>query len=148
MQLRKWFTSRVAKYSASSILSSAAEEGMFLLLSWWLSDSLSGFALTLLPLLGARTIACFIHFEINRRLVFQSERSAWLALLLYFLQAIPLAVLQLVLTFGTYWLFDIGEDQIALRGGIYALVMVALFVVGFLLQKFWVFAAQEKAERA
>jgi putative flippase GtrA len=148
MQLRKWFTSRVAKYSASSILSSAAEEGIFLLLSWWLSDSLSGFMLTLLPLLGARIVSCLINFEINRRLVFQSERSVGVALLLYFLQAIPLAVLQLVLTFGAYWLFDIGEEQIALRGGIYALVMVVLFVVGFLLQKFWVFAAQEKAERA
>lgn len=148
MQLRKWFTSRVAKYSASSILSSAAEEGIFLLLSWVLSDSLSGFMLTLLPLLGARTVSCLINFEINRRLVFQSERSVGVALLLYFLQAIPLAVLQLALTFGAYWLFDIGEEQIALRGGIYALVMVVLFVVGFLLQKFWVFAAQEKAERA
>jgi putative flippase GtrA len=104
--------------------------------------------MTLLPLLGARTISCLINFEINRRLVFQSERSVGTALLLYFLQAIPLAVLQLVLTFGAYWLFDIGEEQIALRGGIYAMVMVVLFVVGFLLQKFWVFAAQEKAERA
>ena len=148
MQLRKWLCSRIVKYSASSFLSSVAEEGVFLLLSWWLSDTFTGFILTLLPLLGARIVSCLINFEINRRLVFQSDRSVGVALLLYFLQAIPLAVLQLVLTFGTYWLFDIGEDQIALRGGIYALVMIALFFVGFLLQKFWVFAAQEKAERA
>lgn len=148
MQLRKWLSSRFVKYSASSFLSSVAEEGVFLLLSWWLSDTLTGFVLTLLPLLGARIVSCFINFEINRRLVFQSERSVGMALLLYFLQAIPLAVLQLVLTFGAYWLFDIGEDQIALRGGIYALVMIALFVVGFVLQKFWVFAATEKGARS
>ena len=59
-----------------------------------------------------------------------------------------LSLFPLVLTFGAYWLFDIGEEQIALRGVIYALVMIGLFVVGFVLQKFWVFAATEKGARS
>ncbi len=147
MRFRKWLSSRFLKYSVSSFLSSVAEEGVFLLLTWWLSGLLTGFALTLLPMLGGRLVSCLINFEINRRLVFQSQRSTAVALLLYFMQAIPLAVLQLVLTFGAYWLFDVAEEQIALRGVIYAIVMILLFAVGFLLQKFWVFAATEKAER-
>lgn len=147
MGLRKWLNRPFFKYSVSSFLSSTTEEGVFLLLTWWLSGILTGFALTLLPMLGGRLVSCLINFEINRRLVFRSQRSRGMALLLYFMQAIPLAVLQLLLTFGAYWLFDIAEDAVVLRGGIYALIMIMLFVVGYLLQKFWVFAATEKAER-
>ena len=147
MGLQKLFSRPFFKYSVSSFLSSAAEEGVFLLLTWWMSGILTGFSLTLLPMLSGRLVSCLINFEINRRLVFRSQRSTGMALLLYFMQAIPLAVLQLLLTFGVYWMFDIAEDAVALRGGIYALIMVMLFVVGYLLQKFWVFAATERTER-
>lgn len=135
------------KYTASSFLSSAAEEGVFLLLTWLLSRSLEGFALALLPMAGGRVVSCFINFYINRKLVFHSQRPVGTALLRYFLQAIPVAVLQILLTYGIYALFSVGEGQVALRGAIYAGVMTALFVVSFLTQKFWVFSATEKAER-
>ena len=135
------------KYTASSFFSSLAEEGVFLLLTWLLGSSLAGFALALVPMAAARVVSCFINFYINRRLVFHSQRPVGAALLRYFLQAIPVATLQILLTYGLYALCDIGEEQVALRGVIYAGVMTALFIVSFLAQKFWVFSATEKAER-
>lgn len=135
------------KYTASSFLSSVAEEGVFLLLTWLLGSSMTGFALALLPLVGGRLISCFMNFYINQKLVFCSQLPVGPALLRYFLQAIPVTVLQLLLTYGIYALCSIGEEQVALRGVIYAGVMTVLFVVSFLAQKFWVFSATEKAER-
>ena len=134
-------------YTVSSFLSSVAEEGVFLLLTWLLGSSLAGFALALVPMAGGRLVSCFLNFYINRKLVFHSQRPVGVALLRYFLQAIPVAVLQILLTYGIYALCGIGEEQVALRGVIYAGVMTALFVLSFLAQKFWVFSATEKAER-
>ncbi len=134
------------KYTASSFLSSVVEEGVFLLLTWLLSGSMTGFALALLPMAVARLVSCLMNFYINRKLVFYSQRPLGAALLRYFLQAIPVAVLQILLTYGIYALCHIGEEQVTLRGIIYAGVMTALFIVSFLAQKFWVFSATKKAE--
>lgn len=147
MTARKGPGRHFLKYTASSFLSSVAEEGVFLLLTWLLSGSMTGFALALLPMAAARLVSCFMNFYINRKLVFHSQRPVGGAMLRYFLQAIPVAVLQILLTYGIYALCSIGEEQVALRGVIYAGVMTALFVVSFLAQKFWVFSATEKAER-
>lgn len=135
------------KYSASSFISSAAEEGVFLLLVWLVAGTMSEFWVDLLPMVIARLVSCVINFYINQKLVFQSDRPMGIAFLRYMLQAAPIALLQLVLTFGSYALFSITEDQVALRGVIYAVIMIGLFVVGYILQKLWVFKATEKAER-
>lgn len=135
------------KYSASSFLSSVAEEGVFLALTWLLSSISTGFWLTLIPMVGGRFISSLINFYINQKLVFKSQRSAGGAMLRYFMQAIPVAVLQFVLCYGIYAICQIGEEQVALRGVIYACVMTGLFVVSYLAQKWWVFSATEKAER-
>ena len=135
------------KYSASSFISSVAEEGMFLLMVWLLPGVLPGFWVDLLPMVVARLVSCVINFYINLKLVFQSQRPMGIAFLRYMLQATPIAVLQLVLTFGIYALFSVTEEQVALRGVIYAGIMVALFLVSYLLQKLWVFKTTEKAEK-
>ena len=135
------------KYSASSFISSVAEEGMFLLMVWLLPGVLPGFWVDLLPMVVARLVSCVINFYINQKLVFQSQRPMGIAFLRYMLQATPIAVLQLVLTFGIYALFSVTEEQVALRGVIYAGIMVALFLVSYLLQKLWVFKTTEKAEK-
>lgn len=144
---KQWMNKRFLKYSASSFLSSVAEEGVFLVLTWLLGSISTGFWLALLPMAGARLVSCFINFYINQKLVFQSQRSTGGAMLRYFLQAIPVAVLQFVLCYGIYAIFQIGEEQVGLRGLIYAAVMIVLFVVSYLAQKWWVFSATEKAER-
>jgi putative flippase GtrA len=120
---------------------------MFLLMVWLLPGVLSGFWVDLLPMVVARLVSCVINFYINQKLVFQSQRPMGIAFLRYMLQATPIAVLQLVLTFGIYALFSVTEEQVALRGVIYAGIMVALFLVSYLLQKLWVFKATEQAEK-
>ena len=135
------------KYTASSFISSVAEEGVFLLSAWLLSGQLSDAAVALLPMVIARMVSNIINFYINQKLVFQSQRSIGVAFVRYMLQALPVAVLQLVLTTGIYALCSIGEEQVALRGVIYAGVMTALFVVSYIMQKLWVFKATENAEK-
>ena len=147
MEKQKISRGHFLKYTASSFLSSVAEEGVFLLLTWLLGNSLTGFALALVPMAMGRLVSSLMNFCINRKLVFHSQRPVGVALLRYFLQAIPVAVLQVLLTYGLYALLGIGEEQVALRGAIYAGVMTALFAVSFLAQRCWVFSETEKAER-
>lgn len=135
------------KYTVSSFVSSVAEEGAFLLVAWLLAGTLPKTLVDLLPMVIARLVSCVINFYINQKLVFQSDRPMGIAFLRYMLQATPIAVLQLALTFGAYALFQIDETQVGLRGVIYAGIMIALFVVSYILQKLWVFKATEKAER-
>ena len=135
------------KYSASSFISSAAEEGVFILLAWLLAGVLPRAFVDLLPMLIARLVSCVINFYINQKLVFRSQRPMAVAFLRYMLQALPIALLQIALTYGIYALFSIGEEAVALRGGIYAGIMILLFAVSYLLQKLWVFRETEKAER-
>ena len=145
--MKKRLNKQFLKYSASSFVSSVAEEAVFVVMTWMLSDISNGFWLTLIPMAVARLVSCFINFYINQKLVFQSQRSVGGAMLRYFLQAIPVAVLQFVLCYGCYEVFRIGEEQVLLRSLIYGVVMIVLFVVSFLAQKWWVFSATEKAER-
>lgn len=135
------------KYSASSFVSSLVENGVYLLLTYLLSRNLNGFALACVPLVVARTISGFINFNINRKLVFRSQRSTGAAMLRYFIQVIPIMALQMLLTFGIYTIFQIGAEQVILRGIIYAGVMLSLFVVNFILQQIWVFSYRDEKSK-
>ena len=148
--MRKWKlpSKDFLKYTASSLFSSLAEEGVFLLLTWLLNSVATEFMLALVPMVGGRLVSCFLNFGINQKLVFKSQRSWGSALLRYFMQAIPVAILQFLLSYGCYALFQIGEEQVAMRGIIYACVMTGLFFVSFLAQKLWVFSWTEKANRS
>lgn len=147
MKLGKLPVQYLLKYTASSFCSTVAEESVFLLLTWLLHDSVSGFWLVAIPMASGRLVSSFLNFWLNQKLVFRSRRPAGGAMLRYFAQAIPVAILQMVLTYGVYSWCNIGEDQVILRGVIYAGVMTGLSVISFLLQKFWVFSATEKAEK-
>lgn len=144
--MKKWANSRFVKYTASSLVSSAAEEGIYLLLTWLLGGVLGKFALALIPMVVARGASGLMNFWINRKLVFKCNLPLWGALGRYTAQAVPVSVMQFLLTYGVYEIFHIGEEQVILRGVIYAGVMVVLFVVGFVAQKLWVFRATEKKE--
>jgi len=99
--------------------------------------------LAAVPLVIARSSASFINFRVNQKLVFKSGCATKVAIRRYFFQAVPVMLAQIVLTFGIYTLFQIEEEQVLLRGVIYAGVMTVLFVVSFILQQLWVFSYRE-----
>lgn len=132
------------KYTASSLISSVVDEGLFLLMTHLLNDVLTGIALTAIPVTVARAISSWVNFLINQKLVFQSGGSTGKKALRYFATAVPLMILQMILTYGAYSLFGIGEEAVLLRGLIYAIVMIVLFFVNFFVQQRWVFSNKKK----
>ena len=134
------------KYLTSSVITAVAEEGLFLLLTLLLSKSLTGFLLTFLPVAVARAGSATLNFAINRKWVFPGVGAAKGALLRFYLQQLPVSRAQMLLTYGVYSLLHIGEEQVLLRGVIFACVMPVIFVLNFLGQKLWVFAKPKEKE--
>ncbi|MBE6934795.1 MAG: hypothetical protein E7462_07120 [Ruminococcaceae bacterium] len=143
MGISKKKAKQFIKFSASSFVSASVEEVLYLLFTFLLSRHLSGFLLAAVPLVIARSSASFINFRVNQKLVFKSGCATKVAIRRYFFQAVPVMLAQIVLTFGIYTLFQIEEEQVLLRGVIYAGVMTVLFVVSFILQQLWVFSYRE-----
>ena len=132
------------RYSVSALVSAALDEGLYLLLSHWLVGALSGFALTAVPAACARLLSSVFNFIVNKKLVFKSKGAVLKALMRYYMLAIPNAILQILLTHGTYLVFGITPEQTGVRAIVYAVVMAVLFVVSFILQKRWVFASKQQ----
>lgn len=130
------------KYTASSLVSSVIDWVIFVLMTDWLKTSVSGIALTALPLIVARGISSWINFTINQKLVFHSECSTCKALCKYFVTAVPLAVAQMLLTYAVNSVFNIDEHAVLLRAVVYAIVMTVLFFVNFFIQQKWVFSTK------
>lgn len=128
------------RYTASSLISSVVDEGIFVLLSSLLQGLLSGFMLTAVATAGARITSSLLNFCMNKRLVFRSNVPTGKAIIRYYALAIPIALAQMLLTHGVYSLLHIGAGQVILRAVIYAVVMVVLYLVSFLVQQRWVFA--------
>ena len=131
------------KYTLSSLLSAAVDEGLFTLLSHVLQGILSGFALTAVPAALARLVSSLLNFFMNKKMVFEKKGGTARAMLRYYALAVPLALLQIGLTHGVYLLFNISASQTALRAVLYAVVMVVLFIASFLIQQRWVFAGKK-----
>ncbi len=135
------------RYSASSLICAAVDEGLYALLAHALQGSLSELALSLVPGGIARLCSSLLNFCLNKHLVFHSRSSTGKALLRYYGLAIPQAVAQLLLDYGLNELFRVGSAQTGLRALIHLGVMVVLFVVSFMIQQRWVFAPEkEKGE--
>ena len=132
------------KYTLSSLLCSFVDEGLFIYLSHLLCNTLSGFLLTAVPILISRLISSVMNFFVNRRLVFHSHLNLRKAFFRYFSLVIPQGVLQLGITFGLYELFQISAQRTLVRGGVHALVMIALFFVSYTIQQRWVFSGTEE----
>lgn len=127
------------KYTASSLISSVVDEGIFLLMTYSLQHVLTGIALTAVPVVVARMISSWVNFVVNQKVVFHSEGATGRKAFRYFITAIPLLLAQMLLTHGVYSLFHIGEHKVLLRGVLYAIVMVVLFFINFFVQQKWVF---------
>ena len=127
------------RYTMVSLLSSVVDEVLFILLSTLLMTPLSGLALTASATIGARIASSMFNFFMNKKVVFQSDVPTGKAIMRYYALAIPIALAQMLLSQGLYLLFGITDAQMILRATIYAMVMVLLYLVSFLVQQRWVF---------
>ena len=134
------------RYTLSSLFSSLMDQCMFTLLSFLLHTALSGFWLTAVPTVVARLVSSLVNFFINKKAVFHSHTSTFKALLRYYVVAIPTMFAQMGLTYAITHIFSIQEEQVLLRSVVYAGVMVALFIVGYMAQQRWVFACRNTKE--
>lgn len=132
------------RYTASSLISSVVEEGLFTLLTWLLAGVLAGPWITAVPSITARALSSVLNFFLNKVMVFKSKMSTRRALLRYIALAVPQLIAQIVLSEFFYILFRVGAEQTIARAVIYAVVMVVLFVFSFIIQQRWVFAENRK----
>lgn len=135
------------RYALSSLVSAAADTGLFGLLSFLLAGLLAGTALTAAATAGARLLSSLLNFSLNRYLVFRCGGPLGRSLLRYYALALPLLLAQFLLTEGAFRAAHISDRQTLLRTVIYAAVMSALFVGSYVLQHRWVFAPDQKEER-
>ena len=132
------------RYTLSSLASAVVDTAAYSLLSGILKGILKGLALTSAAGVGARVISSLLNFFLNKKLVFNSTVSTGKAMLRYYMLAVPQMAAQVLLTQGVYALFSIPDTATGLRTLLYAVVMTALYVVSFMIQQRWVFAAEKK----
>ena len=134
------------RYTLSSLTSAVVDTGVYSLLGWALRGLLSGLILTAAAGIGARVISSLLNFFLNKKLVFESSVSTSKAMLRYYMLAIPQMAAQVLLTQGVYALLGIPDSATGLRTLLYAVVMTVLYVVSFMIQQRWVFAADRRAK--
>ena len=135
------------RYTLSSLTSALVDTGVYTLLGWALRGLLSGLTLTAAAGIGARVVSSLLNFFLNKKLVFESSVSTSKAMLRYYMLAIPQMAAQVLLTQGVYALLGIPDTATGLRTLLYAVVMTALYVISFMIQQRWVFAADKKAKQ-
>ncbi len=145
-RIYKLILSHFFKYTASSLISSVVDTGLFMLLGWALAGWLNEPWITAVPTTVARIISSLVNFFINQKLVFHSKLSTGKSLLRYIILAVCIFLSQFALTYGVYQLFSIGEARVILRGCIYVIVMTVLFIVSYIAQKRWVFSNKRNAK--
>ena len=131
------------RYTLSSLVSAVVDTLGYSLLDWLLAPILHGFALTAASGVGARVISSLLNFFLNKCLVFQAHVDTRKAMLRYYMLALPQMAAQVLLTQGAYALLSISDNANTLRTVIYALVMVALYFLSYMIQQRWVFAPQK-----
>ena len=134
------------RYTLSSLASAVVDTGAYSLLSWLLRGICSGLSLTAAAGIGARVISSLLNFFLNKNLVFASSVSTSKAMLRYYTLAIPQMAAQVLLTQGVYMLLGIPDTATGLRTVLYAVVMTALYIISFMIQQRWVFAADKKVK--
>ena len=134
------------RYTLSSLTSAVVDTGVYTLLGWLLKGLLSGLTLTAAAGIGARIVSSLLNFYLNKKIVFESTVSTSKAMLRYYMLAVPQMAAQVLLTQGVYALLGIPDTATGLRTLLYAVVMTVLYVVSFMIQQRWVFAAERKVK--
>lgn len=133
------------RYTVNSLVCAVVDTGLFTLFTVMLKKVLEGFALTAAAGAGARVISSLLNFFLNKKLVFKSSADTGRTLLRYYCLAVPQMLLQILLTDGAYVLFHIKPTGV-LHTLIYVIVMVLLYIIGYMIQQRWVFAPQKQNE--
>ena len=133
------------KYTLSSLTSAVVDTGAYSLLSWLLGGIFAGLSLTAVAGITARVISSLLNFFLNKNLVFESKASTSKAMVRYYMLAVPQMGAQVLLTQGVYWLLSIPDRATFLRTLLYAVVMMVLYIVSYIIQQRWVFAAEKKS---
>ncbi len=135
-------------YTGVSLLSAVIDEVLFVVLghlSLMHTVFGNGLGLTAAATIGARAVSSLFNFFANKNLVFESQVSTGKAMLRYYALAIPQMIAQILLTQGLLTLLQVDATDTILRGLIYGIVMVALFLVSFVVQQRWVFHKNKKS---
>lgn len=136
------------RYTASSLLSAAVDTAGYSLLTGLLDGVLHDFALTAVAGVSARVVSSLLNFFVNRKFVFQSEVPTGRAMLRYYALALPQMAVQVLATQGLYALLAISDRATFLRTLIYVIVMCVLYLVSYMIQQRWVFAAKKQHHEA
>lgn len=126
---------KAAKFSASSLVSSAVDLSLFTLLDWLLGETnrQSIFIATVV----ARVISGVVNYCLNRNWVFRAQGNAFRAALLYLL-------LFLSLMLGSWRLVALLHDLLPLHPTLLkALVDGLLFIASYFIQKKVIFPAAQ-----
>mgnify|MGYP000103723992 CR=1 FL=1 len=133
------------RYTVNSIVCAAVDTGLFTLFTALLKKALEGFILTAAAGTGARVISSLLNFFLNKKLVFKTNADTGKTLLRYYCLAVPQMLLQILLTDGAYVLFHVKPTGV-LHTLIYVVVMILLYIIGYMIQQRWVFAPQKQNE--
>lgn len=131
------------RYTLSSFVSAVVDTAAFSLLSGLFSHFLTGFSLTAAAGVLARVISSLLNFFMNKKLVFKTHVDTKKAMLRYYCLALPQMGVQVLLTQGVYYLLHISDRANTLRTFVYAIVMVVLYFISYVIQQRWVFAPRK-----
>lgn len=136
---RHMFHSSFLRFIGSSLITTLLEFLIFHSLNVYILSAMvnGGLRTTLSNCIG-RVLSCSANFALNRRVAFRAKNSVGRSAARYFL----LAVLQLAVSTGLICLFtDVIGVPVRLETLIKACVDTALFLIGYQVQKRWVFQA-------
>jgi len=133
--------SQIIKFCAGSLLGTAADYLVFLLLSFLLQAALTPTWRILIATVGARAVSSLLNFWCNRSLVFADHSSIRGAFLRYYALAVP----QMAVSAGLVRLLTLLLENSAvwLTTGCKLLVDTALFLASYQIQKRWVFRGRD-----
>lgn len=147
-RIYKLILARFFRYTLSSLLCAVVDAWLFALLSSVLQWRLWGLAHTAAAAGGARLVSSLLNFALNRSLVFRFTGRSMQALARYYVLVVVQYLAQVGLTQGLFQLLRIHREYSTVRHTvIYVIVMMALFVASYVIQRRWVFARKEREER-
>ena len=86
-----------------------------------------------------------IAVALQKPLLIKGEPGTGKTMLRYYCLAVPQMLLQILLTDGAYVLFHVKPTGV-LHTLIYVVVMILLYIIGYMIQQRWVFVPQKQNE--
>ena len=141
-RIYKLLLGHFVRYTMSSLLCALVDTGLYALMGFLLIHSLVDPYLSAVCTVVARLCSSLLNLFLNKYFVFRTRGNAVRSALRYYALALPIMLMQFLLTEGCYRLFGIGEGETWLRTLVYAIVMVILFILSYIIQQRWVFKNQ------